>query len=219
MTIKLFKKREDSEIRAAWLIEVYGLKMDPKVPNRYWLDDQKYIMLIHKDPTNVREAEIAIRAHYAKPVIEDATPDQMEDIKKAPKKKSFLNIDPNSPVMKGFEEVGNNVMKNLPAMGSDMAGVGQGAMRSGVKNANQMSGMDGDINLNVEKMNREFAAGGGPNVQRNIEKMNRKSSSLEDMGLRHPDAGTDFLGIGGKKNVTKKKPPVKRATKKAPVKK
>jgi hypothetical protein len=198
--MSLFKKQSESEIRAAELIKMYGLKKDPKVQNRYWLDDEQYISIIPADPANVRQVEITLKEFYGKPIIQKATQEQITAKETTKKKGGFgLKLNSDSPFMKGMEEVGNNFMRNAPHMGDDLSGVGQNAMKSGVKNANQMSGMDSGIAQNVAKMN----------VQ---------TSNLQDMGLKKPDAVTDYLNLGNQK--PKKKPIVKRntrTTKKTPV--
>jgi len=73
------KKREEA------MITEFGLKKDSAVKNKYWIDDTRYILINMTDPGSVESARAVLKEMYAKPVIVQATPEELAKRTAAPK--------------------------------------------------------------------------------------------------------------------------------------
>ena len=146
MTLNPFKKkvpRTEEEQIEDHLVFKYNLTKDTEVPNRFWINHEKFIDFIPGDKDSREAAEKAIQEYYRRPQLMDANEEQRRTrpSKQNKKKSGFGRIIENaekSGLMKGFEEVGNNFMHNAPKVGDDFSNVGNQAMRDGVKNAQSL---------------------------------------------------------------------------------
>lgn len=67
----------EAQLREKDMIKRWKLKKDPKVPNRYWIDDANYIRFVPADEESVLQAEAILQNYFRGQQIESATPDQI----------------------------------------------------------------------------------------------------------------------------------------------
>lgn len=149
MSLNPFKKKipksEAEQIEDAMIFK-YNLTKDLEVPNRFWLNNEKFIDFIPGDKDSREAAEKAIQTYYRTPQLMDATVDQRKTKPMANKKKKSGMGDFLENAGKGAEKVfgpvGDSFIKNAPNVTNELSNVGMGTMRDGVKNAQQLGAGD-----------------------------------------------------------------------------
>lgn len=193
--MNLFKKKvqktQEEQIEE-FLTLKYHLTKDDNVPNRYWLNSEKFIDFLPSDPDSRAAAEKAIQEYYRNPQLVDADEMQLRSRPMVNKKKKNSGIgdfleNAGKGAEKVFGPVGDQFIKNAPNVTNDLSNVGMGTMRDGVSNAQRL-GNSVDMGMRAPTVN-DGLAGINP----------------------HIDMDT-ILGQVKEKPATKK--PVKRATRK-----
>lgn len=80
------KKREEA------MIKEFGLKKDPGVKNKYWIDNTRYILINMTDQVSVDSARAVLKQMYANPEIVQATPEELAKHATAPKGGAFGEV-------------------------------------------------------------------------------------------------------------------------------
>lgn len=144
--MNLFKKKvqktQEEQIEEHLTLK-YHLTKDENVPNRYWLNSEKFIDFLPSDQGSRDAAEAAIQEYYRNPQLIDADEVQLRSRPMVNKKKKSGGIgdfleNAGKGAEKVFGPVGDQFIKNAPGVTDDLAGVGMGTMRDGVKNAQQL---------------------------------------------------------------------------------
>ena len=146
MSLNPFKKKvpmtEAEKIEQAMIFK-YNLTKDEIVPNRYWLNHEKFIDFLPGDAESRQAAEKEIQAYYRKPQLVDADETQLRSRPMTNKKKKKSGIgdfleNAGKGAEKVFGPVGDQFIKNAPNVTNDMANMGMGTMRDGVRNSQNL---------------------------------------------------------------------------------
>ena len=146
MSLNPFKKKvpmtEAEKIEQAMIFK-YNLTKDEIVPNRYWLNHEKFIDFLPGDAESRDAAEKEIQAYYRKPQLVDADETQLRSRPMTNKKKKKSGIgdfleNASKGAEKVFGPVGDQFIKNAPNVTNDMANMGMGTMRDGVRNSQNL---------------------------------------------------------------------------------
>ena len=146
MSLNPFKKKvpmTEAEKIEQVMIFKYNLTKDEIVPNRYWLNHEKFIDFLPGDAESREAAEKEIQAYYRKPQLVDADETQLRSRPMTNKKKKKSGIgdfleNAGKGAEKVFGPVGDQFIKNAPNVTNDMANMGMGTMRDGVRNSQNL---------------------------------------------------------------------------------
>ena len=146
MSLNPFKKKvpmTEAEKIEQVMIFKYNLTKDEIVPNRYWLNHEKFIDFLPGDAESRDAAEKEIQAYYRKPQLVDADETQLRSRPMTNKKKKKSGIgdfleNAGKGAEKVFGPVGDQFIKNAPNVTNDMANMGMGTMRDGVRNSQNL---------------------------------------------------------------------------------